>query len=272
MHRSGTSAVARGLAALSVYLGNDFLDAQPENPTGYWEDRGIVALNEHLLKQFDLRWDDTGRIQTSALLSLRLWPLRRHAARYIRKTFGAHALWAFKDPRTIRVLPFWRHVLEKCRTDDSYVVVIRHPLSIAASLLVRQQMDREHAYRLWLDYMVPFLRQLVGRPWVVVDYDRLMQEPRAQLERVAMALTLPTSTTGEIDRFAGEFLDQKLRHTIFSPENLDVGTATSRVTRDAYSLLYGLASDRPSTNGSEFWKAWERVENDYARLPLAMSS
>ena len=50
MHRSGTSAVVRGLKALSVFLGRNFLDAQPENPTGYWEDKGIVELNERVLK------------------------------------------------------------------------------------------------------------------------------------------------------------------------------------------------------------------------------
>ena len=43
MHRSGTSAIARGISSLGVYLGNDFLDAQPENPTGYWEDRNLVG-------------------------------------------------------------------------------------------------------------------------------------------------------------------------------------------------------------------------------------
>ncbi len=56
MHRSGTSAVARGLQALGVYLGDDFLDAQPENPTVYWEDRGIVELNERALKTLHLDW------------------------------------------------------------------------------------------------------------------------------------------------------------------------------------------------------------------------
>ncbi|HEY2475861.1 MAG TPA: hypothetical protein VGI19_13820, partial [Candidatus Cybelea sp.] len=49
MHRSGTSAIARGVAALSVYLGCDFLDAQPENPTGYWEDRNLVAIDDRVL-------------------------------------------------------------------------------------------------------------------------------------------------------------------------------------------------------------------------------
>jgi hypothetical protein len=56
MHRSGTSAFARSMQALGVYLGTNFLDTKPDNPTGYWEDRNICALNERLLGVFGLEW------------------------------------------------------------------------------------------------------------------------------------------------------------------------------------------------------------------------
>ena len=62
MHRSGTSALARGLQMLGVYLGNDFLSPQPDNPTGYWEDKNICELNERLLAVFGLRWEDVALI------------------------------------------------------------------------------------------------------------------------------------------------------------------------------------------------------------------
>ena len=62
MHRSGTSALARGLQMLGVYLGNDFLSPQPDNPTGYWEDRNIFELNERLLAVFGLKWDEVALI------------------------------------------------------------------------------------------------------------------------------------------------------------------------------------------------------------------
>ena len=62
MHRSGTSALTRGLQMLGVYLGNDFLSPQPDNPTGYWEDRKICELNERLLAAFGLKWEDVALI------------------------------------------------------------------------------------------------------------------------------------------------------------------------------------------------------------------
>ncbi|MBV9234152.1 MAG: hypothetical protein JO030_08925, partial [Candidatus Eremiobacteraeota bacterium] len=264
-----TSAVARGLGALSVALGNDFLDAQPENPTGYWEDRGVVEIDERALRMLGLRWDDSAPIRAGPLLGLCFWRMRRRAARYLRRTFGAYRVWGFKDPRTIRVLPFWRAVLRSLRVDDSYIVVVRHPRSVAASLFARQKMDEECALRLWLAHMVPFLRELAGLPWIVVDYDLLMQRPREQLQRIADALALPTAGPGvsrEIDRFADEFLDRNLRHTLFASEDLGGNTAVSRIARNAYRLLHDVAGDRIAPNAPAFWTAWQQIERNYASL------
>lgn len=258
MHRSGTSAVARGLAALGVDLGNDFLDAQPENPTGYWEDRRIVELNERVLKSLHLTWDDAARIDPRAFSGWRIWRLRRETIRYLRRNFTQRPLWGFKDPRTIRLLPFWRRVLKDVAAQDVYLLVIRNPSSIAASLFARQKMDVEEAQRLWLAYMVPFLREIEGKPLVTVDYDRLMADPRGQLGRIARHLRLPPGAAGEIDRFASEFLDQKLRHTIFSLDDVDASTDVGQLTRDAYALLDDLASDRREPDAA-FWQAWSGV-------------
>ncbi|HEY6450734.1 MAG TPA: sulfotransferase [Candidatus Cybelea sp.] len=261
MHRSGTSAVARGLQALSVYLGNDFLDAQPENPTGYWEDKGIVDLDERVLKSLALRWDDLRPIDPREFARWRIWGLRRKAMRYLRDRFLAQPLWGFKDPRTIRLLPFWRRVLRDCEVDDAYLLVIRNPASVAASLFSRQAMDVENAQRLWLVYMVPFLDRLVEKPLVVVDYDLLMLEPRGQLERIARRLGIRdgAARTSEVDSFVDEFLDVRLRHTFFSPEDINSESDAGLLTREAYALLYELAQDRAEA-GQEFWSAWKRIQ------------
>jgi hypothetical protein len=268
MHRSGTSAVARGLQALGVYLGNDFLDAQPENPTGYWEDRGIVELNERVLKTVGLRWDHDAPIERRRLGGWGMWGLRREAMRHVHRNFTGQALWGFKDPRTIRVLPFWLRVLHDCDVSDDYLLVIRHPSSVAASLYARQQMEMETAQRLWLAYMVPFLRELAGKQLVVVDYDLLMLDPSGQLDRIRQKLALPaTGTQAEVDRFASDFLDLKLRHSFFSPEQIEASTDAGRLTRDAMMLLYELASDKQKPDGL-FWQEWKDVESSFVRLGM----
>ncbi len=264
MHRSGTSAVARGLQALGVYLGNDFLDAQPENPTGYWEDRRIVELNERILKRLNLRWDSIEPLERRRFTGWHMWNLRRDAVRDVRRRFAMQPLWGFKDPRTIRLLPFWERVLDDAGVEVAYLLVVRNPASIAASLHARQGMDAATARRLWLVHMVPFLRDVASKPLVVVDFDLLMNEPRAQLERVAQCLALPIPPEAEVARFAADFLDEKLRHTVFSPSDLDTAGDTARLTRDAFVLLSELAADRRNPD-AEFWEAWRQIQSSFDR-------
>ncbi len=251
MHRSGTSAIVRGLAALGVYLGNDFLDAQPENPTGYWEDKGIVGLNEWVLHGLHSNWDDVSPIDRRRIESWKMWKRRRAAAKYVKRTFAQHPLWGFKDPRTIRVLPFWLRVMRKLGVNDTYVLAIRNPRSVAESLYKRQQMDVTTSYRLWLAYDMPFLRDLLDKPHVVVDFDLFVQEPRAQLERIARRLLLPPlddARSREVDRFAAEFLDDGLRHSRYTADDIDATNEVGRATRDAYLALYEMATDEASAH------------------------
>ncbi|HEX3458836.1 MAG TPA: hypothetical protein VHR97_12870 [Candidatus Baltobacteraceae bacterium] len=265
MHRSGTSAITRGVAALGVFLGNDFLDAQPENPTGYWEDKGIVDLNERVLGALGLTWDAVAPVDLSLLDSNAARKLRRTAGAYIRRAFCRNALWGFKDPRTMRVLPFWLDVFAACAVDDAYLLVIRNPMSVAKSLFARQQMPLETALQLWLAYGIPFFDRTAGKVTMVVDYDRFMIEPRRELQRIAHGLAIDPSeneVAREIDRFTNEFLDEKLRHTVFSIADVDASTSAGRIARDAYALLFDLACDvrRPD---AAFWSQWESLALRY---------
>lgn len=263
MHRSGTSAIARGISSLGVYLGNDFLDAQPENPTGYWEDRKLVALDDRVLESFGLRWDGIPRIDPRGFESRKVRKLQREAASYCRKTLASRPLWGFKDPRAIRVLPFWQNVLAQCDARDSYVIATRNPRSVAASLFARQGMAPDDAYRLWLVHMVPFLHTIADAPFVVVNYDVLMQETRRELARMGRALEI--EARGEADRFAAEFLNPSLRHSSFSLDDLDDATPAARLTKTAYTLLFGLAQDRLEVS-RDFWASWREIEVQVAAL------
>jgi hypothetical protein len=269
MHRSGTSAIARGVNALSVDLGRNFFDLQPDNPTGYWEDRTIVGINQRVLEELGIKWDDADPLARDRFMHHRIRLLRLKAVRYFNENFIARPLWGFKDPRTIRLLPFWVDALRDCAAEDSYVVAIRHPRSVAASLFRRQDIAREKADRLWLAHNVPFLHELRGKPLVVVDYDLLMQTPRAQLERIARTLGLPMDdvTAREIERFTGDFLDERLRHTAFAMDDVDATTGAGRLTHRAYSLLHDLASGRRDAD-ARFWGEWEELQRRLAAAKI----
>lgn len=268
MHRSGTSAFARGMQALGVHLGNNFLDTQPDNPTGYWEDRHVCELNERLLAVLGLKWTDASLIDKANWRKPAVESLVAEAAEYLRANFTGHSLWGYKDPRTIRLLPFWQSVLRQLEVDEYYLVAIRNPLSVAASLFQRQGMDTVTAHRLWLVYMVPNLSEVANRRFIVADYDLLMADPQAQLERIARALELPLDehTKAEVCRFSGDFLDTNLCHTLFSEYDFEPTRGVTPLAREAYLWLRQLATDRLAHDSFRFWSAWERCRHAVDRL------
>jgi hypothetical protein len=274
MHRSGTSALARGLQMLGVYLGNDFLSPQPDNPTGYWEDRNIYEINERLLAVFGLKWEDVALIDDARWNETEVEALRAEAVKYLRSQFASHPLWGFKDPRTIRLLPFWHSALDRLEVDECYLVVIRNPRSVATSLIQRQGMDAVTAHMLWLVYVVPYLSKIANRPFIVTDYDMVMADPRRQLERIARGLNIPLNDTSKagIEQFARNFLDPNLRHSFFNVSDFEADLNLPPLTREAYLWLRQLATDRTGTDSPRFWSAWEASRKAVQRLISGGSS
>jgi hypothetical protein len=267
MHRSGTSALARGVQMLGVYLGNNFLSPRLDNPTGYWEDKNICQFNERLLAIFGLKWEDAALIDDARWHEPEVEALLADVVDYLGSTLATHPLWGFKDPRTIRLLPFWRSVLHHLEAEECYLVVIRNPRSVAVSLSQRQGMDSETAHLLWLTYTVPNLGEIANRPFIVADYDIVMADPRRQLERIARGLKIPLDDTNEaaIEDFASNFLDPNLRHSFFNASDFDTSPNLRPLTREAYLWLRWLATDRIAGDSPEFWSAWkssrQAVEN-----------
>jgi hypothetical protein len=260
MHRSGTSALARGLQMLGVYLGNNFLSTRPDNPTGYWEDKNICELNERLLAALGLQWQDVAMIEDTRWHEPEVEALLDEAVEYLKSQFVSHPLWAFKDPRTIRLLPFWHSALRRLEVEERYLVVIRNPRSVALSLLERNGMDEITAHYLWLVYMAPYLSEIADRPFIVSDYDIVMADPSHQLERIARGLNIPFDDTNKacIEQFARDFLDPNLRHSYFKETDFDTNPKLRPLTREAYLWLRSMATDRIGTDSPKFWSAWKR--------------
>jgi O-antigen biosynthesis protein len=270
MHRSGTSLLTRGLKSLGVYVGDDFVDTQFDNPTGYWEDRSIQSFNERVLNAFGLKWESVVYLEDAQWEEPEIEAIRLEAIEYIRANFLAQILWGFKDPRTLRLFPFWSPVFQRLELEDAYVVVIRHPLSIAESLVARQPdvFDAAMSHGLWLVHMVPYLRRIAQKPFVVVDYDLLMGDARGQLERIGRALEIPTTdrSSVEIEAFVTNFIDLELRHSQFGRLDRDFVPHLSLLVQKAYLSLSRLAMDRIGADRSQFWSEWQQVEDATRRF------
>jgi hypothetical protein len=142
MHRSGTSCVTQVLQQAGLYLGTDLM-SQPsaDNLGGHWETWEAVRINDRILQLSGGAWD-------------RLPPTPRgddETAVRIRQFLNAltvRPVAGWKDPRTTFTFPVWQPHLSNYRL----VACLRHPLSVARSLQVRNGWPLEWGLSLWAAY------------------------------------------------------------------------------------------------------------------------
>src|SRR5262249_45292296 len=263
-------AITRGVQALGVELGDRLRPAGGKNPTGYFEDQDLLAINQRLKRILHIRGDSVRLIEPEEWGAPSVQALQRTAIDTIRRRFGGYRLWGYKYARTLRLLPFWREVFQALRLDVRYVVALRNPLSVARS---RAKLDprrgtQEQSDLEWLVNVVPYFRDLRDVPLVVVDYDRVLADPTAELQRIGAALRLPENTRIDqsIQTYAGEFLRPGMRHSLFADGDLDRDDRVNPLTRQAYLLLRGLATDAIDTRDPQLWRSWEQIEERLTAL------
>jgi hypothetical protein len=154
---------------------------------------------------------------------------------------AARGTFAWKDPRVPRLLPFWQLVLHSAGIEEGYVVAVRHPRAVIASLTARDALDPRRSAWLWLTHLACSLAYTQHRPRVVVDYDRLMDDPAREITRVARALDAGEADAALVAQFRDGFLAADLRHALFAAE--DVGDELTPLVRDAHALAQRLARD-----------------------------
>ena len=212
-NRSGTSLVARGLTCLGAEIGPRATWSAPDNPSGFWEDLDVLALDERVLLTFNRTWDDIEPLppcfENHAALR---HGLGIDARALLRSRLAAHPLWGVKEPRMCRLLPFWRKAFEEVGCRVSVVFVVRHPLAVAASLWRRNFIRKERALKLWLRYTIE-AREGVSPTWPTTTllYDSVVLFPTTAVQQIGDALGLPVDPE-ETRRFATEFVDDTLWH------------------------------------------------------------
>lgn len=243
MHRAGTSAVARGLAALGVDLGDRLMSADVRmNARGFFEDVDVVAIDDAVLAALSADWKSVALLDATDWGGGLLAGLRADAGRVLAARTARAPPFGFKDPRVPRLLPFWQRVFAERALADAYVIAVRHPRAVVDSLTARDGLDARRSGWLWLGHLACALRYTQGRPRVVVDYDRLLAAPERELARMSGALGLPAAGAEALREYAHGFLARELRHAQYAPGELDPASVPPLVA-DAHALAQRLAGD-----------------------------
>jgi len=263
--RSGTSTLTRALDALGVYLGSDFRRPVRKNPRGNQEEVHLLKLSKRVRNSVGLRADSVQLIDDAAFDNPRTRALAERMRQAIGRYFNTPPVWAFKYAGTGRLLPVWFDLLARMDIEPAFVFAYRNPLSVARS---RAKLDRvrgrlEQNNLEWLANVVPCFSRLQGHTVVVVDYDRLLDNPDRELRRIAAGLNLPLTEKSEerIRHFSETFLRTDWRHTRYSDTDLETDTYLHPLVRRSALLLSRLARDQADLGDPRVWDEWRAIDS-----------
>jgi hypothetical protein len=108
------------------------LPFEGNNPKGFWEDIDLNTLNIEMLSAID-------SIDVEILRKEEGYFLR--ATELLRQKVSSASILGFKDPRVEKLLPFWKEVFIQRQFDVSYVMAVRHPVSVVKVLAERDGIE-----------------------------------------------------------------------------------------------------------------------------------
>ena len=247
MHRSGTSAVTRVLNLLGATLPREMLGAQHGNELGHWEPARLLARHDQLLADAGSSWDDWRQLDLSTLSSEDRLSYRRDVLDLVADDFGDADLFVIKDPRICRFADYFAEVLRAEGIRVRFILPIRRPAAIAASLEVRNGFSREYGDLLCLAHFIGAEAATRGLDRLIVDYDDLVDRP-SETSRILADWLFEHEGMGptEAVRAATASVDEAFRHT-----QADAFDRIDTPANRAYRLLRGLSLDPKDAAYSE---------------------
>lgn len=254
-HRSGTSVAAAALETLGAQLQ---LPAKPylssENPKGFYEHPGAVALNDEILSELGATWDTPSfDLRTSQGVAENWERWTNAVAELIDRILSKAPLGAIKDPRICMLAPIWIDAAERAGVPAgqlAFVFVHRDPIEVALSQRTRAE-RRPDFYELgrslpegaalWLAYTGQFFDSIEGQPVTILPHRFLLDDPVHQLGRLADALNL-TADPERVASFARSFVDEDLYRSRPLPADKQSIASALPATFEVADLLGDAAS------------------------------
>ena len=231
--------LTRLLHACGLYLGpkDELMPAQADNPDGFWEHLGFVALNDELLNELGGAWDLPPK-QNENFAHARLDPLRMKA-RLLIERFNSAGPWGWKDPRNSLTLPFWQNLLPGMKT----LIMVRNPLEVAHSMKERNGTSYSFGLRLWEIYNQRLIETAREQDRLVTQYDLFFENPEMELRRIAHFIGLPDAAVEN----AAALVQRRRRHTHFTVEHL----IDARVSPEVVDLYRALSTEAAAQRGGK---------------------
>jgi GT2 family glycosyltransferase/glycosyltransferase involved in cell wall biosynthesis len=254
--------LTRLLHACGLYLGpqEELMPAQTDNPDGFWEHLGFVALNDELLNALGGAWDLPPKREEN-FAHAGLDPLRMKAGLLVEK-FDSTGFWGWKDPRNSLTLPFWQNLLPSMKT----LIMVRNPLEVAHSMKERNGTSYSFGLRLWEIYNRRLIEAAGKQDRLITHYDLFFENAEAELRRIAHFTGLPDC---EVQK-AAALVAKRRRHTHFTIEHL-IDSRVAPEVIDLYRTLIAEASPTGKSRGTTATGSQSTKPDEADLLPGSVS-
>ncbi|HEY2051883.1 MAG TPA: hypothetical protein VGH03_21295 [Caulobacteraceae bacterium] len=173
----------------------------------------MADYNDKILGDLNSRWDDPFCTSNISISSINLDKYVITAESIIVDNYGIEPLIVLKDPRNSLLLHVWQTALNNLNIAPHYIIMLRHPIEVAASLRRRNDFDVAQSILLWSAYMTSCEQQTRSESRLVIRYSDLIKNPNHVLDRVEnrFGILLPRrdwQTRADVEKF----VDPWLRH------------------------------------------------------------
>ena len=250
--------VTRLLHRCGLDLGSesDLMPPQADNPEGFWEHLGFVALNDELLNELGGAWDLPPKPDEN-FADARLEPLRTKA-RLLIEDLASARVWGWKDPRNSLTLPFWRDLVPGLKT----LIVVRNPLEVAQSMRERNGTSYSFGLRLWEIYNRRVLEAAGEKDRLVTQYDVFFTDAESELRRIARFADLSESQVAN----AAALISPRRRHAHFTINELIDARVSAEVIELYRVLLAEAASEKTKTAQGIRSRSYDAANSGEAEL------
>jgi GT2 family glycosyltransferase len=221
-----------------------------DNDLGFWESRAIAEANEKAMESLGIAWTDPDPVPQS-------WFRSPVAERYeywlvdlLRDEYGDAPLFVVKDPRICRLVPLWQRTLTRAGATARFVIPVRNPLEVAASLKMRNDLSTDQSLLLWLRHVLEVERDTRGSGRAFLSYEDLLRDWRSSVDRLSERLGVAWPRRGhETDARIESFLSPKRRHQRFDTDELEGRADVVSWVKEAYraAVLESAGHDESNT-------------------------
>jgi hypothetical protein len=238
--RSGTSVLTRLLHTLGAAAPQSLMGPGHGNPTGHWEPKALVALNDEILTAMGMNWNDPRPIRRNWFFSRPAYAFQRRIMQQIEADYGAESLIVLKDPRVARLMPLYLAALDSLNIEPLIILPIRPSPEVIVSLVNRDGMSPDLAETLWLRSVVEAEHETRDclRSWL--SFDTILTDWETAAAKLArdLGLVWPNPPEQIVDDVAA-FIKPRLRHRPAAEERPSISGIAQRPREALEQALRG---------------------------------